>query len=420
MAEDAQEPAKDDAPPEGGKGPAPAPADKGSGSKEDGAKKSGDADEKGDGGDKPQAQSETKPKKKTPLWPWIVGGLVVLVFVLLVLWIILAPHPLQRTDDAYVTAHFATVAPRIAGQITDVAVNDNERVRAGQLLVAIDDRDYRTALAQAQANLSSDQARVLEAQAQVTRQPAMIRQAQAQIESNAAHLALSSTDAQRYTNLAASGAGTVQQRQQSDTTRRQDQASLASARAELDAQRKQLGALEAEVAAARGRVAMDAAQLQQAQLNLSYTRITAPIDGVVDQRQVQVGDHVAPGQAVMTVVPLAGIYILANYREFALRHMRPGQHARIHVDTYDIDLNGVVDSLPPATGAAYAPIPPNNATGNFTKIVQRLPVKIVLSPHQRLAELVRVGMSTEVTVDTHLEDVVALQRAHARRVTGWR
>ena len=397
MAEDAQEPAEDDA--------APAPPEKGSGSKAGGAK---------------QGDDEAKPRKKTPLWPWIVGGLVVLAFVVAVLWIILAPHPLQRTDDAYVTAHFATVAPRIAGQITDVAVNDNERVRAGQLLVAIDDRDYRTALAQARANLSSDQARVLEAEAQMARQPAMIRQAQAQVASNAAHLALSATDAQRYANLAATGAGTVQQRQQSDTSRRQDEASLASARAELDAQREQLRALEAEVAAARGRVAMDAAQLQQAQLNLSYTRITAPLDGVVDQRQVQVGDHVAPGQAVMTVVPLDGIYILANYREFALRHMRPGQHARIHVDTYDIDLNGIVDSLPPATGAAYAPIPPNNATGNFTKIVQRLPVKIVLSPHQRLAELVRVGMSTEVTVDTHLEDVVALQRTHAGRVTGWR
>jgi len=376
--------------------------------------------QKGGGEDKKTGADKDGGGEKTrgSPWPWIIAGIVVLVFVLVVLWIILAPHPRQKTDDAYVTAHFATIAPRVAGQVTVVAVNDNQPVRAGQLLLQLDDRDFRTALAQAQATLASDQARVAEAAAEVARQPSQIRQAQAQVASADARLGLSNTDADRYSNLAATGAGTVQQHQQADTTRRQDQASLQSASAELTAQRRQLDALAATLQAAGDKVAVDAAQVEQAKLNLSYTRIVAPIDGQVDQRQVQVGNYVAPGAPVMVVVPLDGVYVMANYRELALRHMRPGQAVRIHLDAYDIDLAGVIDSIPAASGAAYSPIPATNATGNFTKIVQRLPVKIVFRPGQRLARLVRVGMSVETTVDTRLEDVVGEQRRYDGRATG--
>ena len=347
---------------------------------------------------------------KTPIWPWIVGGVLVLAFVAVVLWIIFAPHARQRTNDAYVTAHYAVVAPRVSGQVAQVPVGDNQPVRAGELLLALDPRDFQAALDQALATQASDQARVAEAAAQLQRQPALIAQADTQIAAAQARLDLSTTDTRRYTNLAATGAGTAQQRQQSATQQRQDRASLQSARAERTAQSRQLDALRAAVAAAGARVAQDAAQVAQARLNLGYTRVVAPIDGIVDQRQVQVGDYLAPGAAVMTVVPLYAAYVMANYREVQLHHMRPGQPARIHVDAYDIWLDGVVNSIPPATGATYSPIPPNNATGNFTKIVQRLPVKIVFRPGQRLLPLVRVGMSTEVVVDTGLEDVVAEQR----------
>ena len=368
-----------------------------------------------DGGGKGGDQDKAEEKK--PRWPWVVGGVVVLAFTTAVLWIILAPHARQKTDDAYVTAHFSTVAPRVAGQVALVAVNDNQPVRTGQLLVQLDDRDYRAALAQAQAVLASDQARVAEAQAQVARQPALIRQAQAQVASARAKLGLSLTDSSRYASLASTGAGTVQQHQQADVTLRQDRASLQSADAELTAQRRQLDALRAAAGAANAAVGADEARTAQAQLNLSYTRVVAPIDGVVDQRQVQVGNYLTPGAPVMVVAPLQDIYVMANYRELALRHMRPGQPVRIHVDAYDIDLAGVVDSLPAASGAAYSPIPPTNATGNFTKVVQRLPVKIVFRPGQRLTRLVRVGMSVETTVDTGLEDVVGEQRTRDRRVT---
>jgi membrane fusion protein (multidrug efflux system) len=302
--------------------------------------------------------------------------------------------------------------------VSVVGVNDNQPVRAGQLLLQLDDRDFRTALAQAQATLASDQARAAQAAAELARQPSQIRQAQAQVASVSARLGLSNTDAARYTNLAATGAGTVQQHEQADVTLRQDRASRRSAEAELTAQRRQFDALNAALQAARDKISVDAAQVDQARLNLSYTRIVAPIDGQVDQRQVQVGNYITPGSAVMVVVPLEGVYVMANYRELALRHMRPGQPVLVHLDAYDIDLDGVVDSLPAASGAAFSPIPATNATGNFTKIVQRLPVKIVFRPGQRLTRLVRVGMSVETTVDTRLEDVVAEERRGELRTAG--
>jgi membrane fusion protein (multidrug efflux system) len=388
------------------------------------------ADDGGGKDDKPQGDGpeddqdkkpdgDGKPAKKKPLWPWLVGAAVLLIFIGIVLYIIFAPHPRQTTNDAYVMAHFAAVAPRVPGQVTQVLVDDNQPVRAGQLLVTLDERDFRAALDQALASLAIDRARVAEAAAEVRRQPPVIAQAQSQVASASARLGLSQTDARRYSNLASTGAGTAQQAQQAGVARDQDLASLASANAGREAQVRQLEALQAALSGARAKVQADEAQVAQARLNLSYTRISAPIDGVVDQRAVQVGNYVAPGAPVMVVVPLESIYVLANYRELALRHMRPGQHVRIHVDAYDIYLDGVVDSLPGASGSSFSPIPPNNATGNFTKIVQRLPVKIDFTPGQRLVNLVRVGMSVETSVDTHLENVVAEQRRADRRVTGW-
>ena len=162
---------------------------------------------------------------------------------------------------------------------------------------------------------------------------------------------------------------------------------------------------------------LDEAQLQQAKLNLSYTRIHAPFDGMVGQRAVEAGNVLAPGATLMAVVPLDQAFIVANYREVDLLHVRAGQKVTIHVDAYRIDLNGTVDSLAPASGVSFAPIQPNNATGNFTKIVQRLPVKITVDPNQPLAKLLRVGFSVETTIHTGLEDVVGKQRDSSSRVT---
>ena len=362
---------------------------------------------------------KTEPGKPTrrPLWPWFVVGIIVLGFIVVVLAIIFVPSSTVWTDDAYVTAHYATVAPRISGQIASVDVNDNQSVRAGQVLATIDDRDFRTALANDEAMLLRDAAQGADIAAQIARLPSQVAQSRSGVASSSAQLGFAQANAARYRNLARTGAGTFQDRQQADMALRQAQASLAGAAAGLDATQHQLAILQARDASAQATVQSDQAQVRQALLNLSYTRILAPMDGMVGERSVQVGNYVGPGAALMALVPLGRIFIVANYREVALRHVLPGQHVRIHVDAYDLVLDGIVDSVPPATGAAFAPIQPNNATGNFTKIVQRLPVKILVTPGQNEALLLRVGFSVETTIHTGFADVKREQRDSATRLT---
>jgi membrane fusion protein (multidrug efflux system) len=353
-----------------------------------------------------------------PRWPLVLVGLVVAIFAAVVLYIIFRPRPDVRTNDAYVMVHYATIAPRISGQVVTVPVDDNDVVKIGQVLATLDPRDNETALASAEAAVARDRSQLDEISATVSRQPSIIEEQQAAVASARARLAFAQADARRYGNLAVTGAGSMQEHQQADTTLQQGQASLDSAEASLDAARRQLDVLKAEQAAAEAAVKADEARLEQARLNLSYTEIRAPIDGMVGERSVQVGNYVGPGTTLMTVVPLDQVYIEANYLEVELLHVRSGQPVTIHLDAYDIDLKGTVDSVPPASGAAFAPIAPNNATGNFTKIVQRLPVKIVVTPGQPLAKLLRVGLSVETAIHTGLEDVVGEQRRSSDRVTG--
>ena len=352
-----------------------------------------------------------------PRWPFVLVGLVVAIFAALVLYIIFRPRPDVRTDDAYVMVHYATIAPRISGQVATVPVDDNDVVKTGQVLATLDPRDNETALASAEAAVARDRSQFDEISANVSRQPSIIEQQQAAVASARATLAFAQADARRYGNLAATGAGTTREHQQADATLQQAQASLDSAEASLDAARRQLDVLKAQRSAAEATVKADEAQLEQARLNLSYTQIRAPIDGMVGERSVQVGNYVGPGATLMTVVPLDQVYIEANYLEVDLLHVRSGQPVTIHLDAYHIDLKGTVDSVPPASGAAFAPIAPNNATGNFTKIVQRLPVKILVTPGQPLAKLLRVGLSVETTIHTGLENVVDQQRRSTDRVT---
>jgi membrane fusion protein, multidrug efflux system len=348
----------------------------------------------------------------------VAVGIVVVIFAAAVLYIIFRPRPDVRTDDAYVMVHYATVAPRISGQVATVPVDDNEIVKTGQVLATLDPRDNETALASAEAAVARDRSQFNEIDAMVSRQPSIVQERQAAVVSARAKLAFAQADARRYGNLATTGAGTKREHQEADSSLEQGQASLDGAEASLDAERRQLDVLKAQRSAADAALKADEARLEQARLNLSYTQIRAPIDGMVGERSVQAGNYVAPGTTLMTVVPLDQVYIVSNYREVDLRHVRSGQPVTIHLDAYDIDLKGTVDSVPPASGAAFAPIAPNNATGNFTKIVQRLPVKIVVTPGQPLAKLLRVGLSVETTIHTGLEDVVDEQRRSSDRVTG--
>jgi membrane fusion protein (multidrug efflux system) len=365
-----------------------------------------------------KVQEADKSSDPLPRWPFVLVGLVVAIFVAVVLYAIFRPRPDVWTDDAYVTAHYATIAPRISGQVTSVSVDDNDTVRAGEVLAILDPRDNQTAVASAEAALARDTAQLGEISATVARQPSIIEEQRSAVASSQAKLAFAQANARRYDNLVLTGAGSTQEHQQADAALQQDQASLDGAQASLDAARRQLDVLTAQRSSVEATVRLDHAQLDEARLNLSYTRIVAPIDGVVGERSVQVGNYVSPGTTLMTVVPLEQVYIEANYREVELLHVRSGQPVTIHLDAYNINLAGTVDSIPPASGTSFAPIAPNNATGNFTKIVQRLPVKIVVASGQPLAKLLRVGLSVETTIHTGLEDVVYEQSRSTRLVTG--
>lgn len=360
---------------------------------------------------------DAEPEKPKPRWPWFVAGVVVLGFVGVVLAIIFVPNSKVWTNDAYVMVHYASIAPRISGQVSAVSVDDNDMVPAGQALVTLDDRDQQIAVVSAEAALERDRAQLRDALANVQRQPSLIQQRDFNVTGIQARLALAQADRTRYRNLASSGAGTQQNSQQAESTLAQQQAELAGAKASVEAERHQLDVLKANGEAAQATIHSDEAQLAQAKLTLSYTRIPAPLAGMVSQRSAQVGDYVGPGTTLMTLVPLDRVYIIANYRELALKHVLPGQHVHIHVDAYDIILDGVVQGLPPASGAVYSAIPPNNATGNFTKIVQRLPVKILVSANQPQARLLRAGLSVETTIETGFADVAGAQAHTDARVT---
>lgn len=355
--------------------------------------------------------------RKTARWPYFAAGGVVIVFIAIVLAIIFVPTSRVWTNDAYVTVHHTVIAPRVYGQVIAVNVNDNQSVHKGDVLAELDPNDYQTTLDEARATEANDRAKVMDAAANVARQPALIDDAQARVERLQAELVFAREDADRYGHLARTGAGSLQEGQKTHATLAEITASYNSAKAELAAAQEELIVLQAKHAAAEKQVMVDMARVHQAELNLSYTKLRAPFDGMVGERNVQVGNVVPAGAPIMALVPIDELWIQANYREVALRHVRPGQRVDIHVDAYNIDLKGVVDSVPPSSGAAFAPLAPENATGNFTKIVQRLPVKIILLPDQPLAKLLRMGFSVETTIHTGMANLVEAQRHSNRSVT---
>ncbi|WCM25985.1 HlyD family secretion protein [Sphingomonas sp. QA11] len=307
----------------------------------------------------------------------------------------------QTTDDAYVLADSSTVAPRIAGQLMQVLVTDNERVRRGQLLATIDDRDYRVALASAEADQHAAEANAEGLRRQIARQDSVIAQAQAATEADAAAVMLSRANSGRYRDLAGDGSASRQEQQEADSrlasdqaASRRDMAGHVAAREQLPILRAQLG--EAEAAISRAKAAVDAARL-----NLSYTQIRAPVDGVVGERTLRVGNYVQAGTPLLAVVPVRLAYVEARYRETQLARIRPGQPATFALDAAPgVTFKGHVESIAPASGASFAAIAPENATGNFTKITQRLAVRIAIDPNQPELDRLRVGMSVVPTVQT--------------------
>jgi membrane fusion protein (multidrug efflux system) len=312
---------------------------------------------------------------------------------------------LVATDDAYVAADNTLIAPRVSGYISQVLVSDNQSVKSGQVLARIDDRDFQTALREAIADEQTAGSEIHAIDAQLTLQTSTIEQANQQMASAEAALQFAQQEHARYDTLFRSGSGTTQSAQQTASLLMQRAAGLQQARAGLAAAKAQVEVLQASRVKATSQLEHYRAAAEQARLNLGYTTITAPNDGTVGARTLRVGQYVQAGTSLMAVVPLDAVYIVANFKETQLTDVHPGQPVEIAVDTFpDMQIRGHVDSVAPATGLQFALLPPDNATGNFTKIVQRLPVKIVLdhdaSGHVADAGLLRPGMSVEPTINT--------------------
>jgi membrane fusion protein, multidrug efflux system len=306
----------------------------------------------------------------------------------------------ESTDDAFVQADSTTVAPKVSGYIAEVWVQDNDNVEAGRVLARIDDRDFRTALDQARADVAAAVGSVQNIEAEIVLQQSVVEQGKAAITATEASLKFASQDQSRYHDLMTTGYGTVQRAQQTDALLREKTAQLQSDRAALVAAQQKIAVLATERTKAEAAKDHAEAVAHQAELNLSYTTIVAPVSGTVGARSLRVGQYVQAGTQLMAVVPLNAVYIVANFKETQLTHMRSGQPVEIAVDSFPgVTLTGRVDSLAPASGLEFALLPPDNATGNFTKIVQRIPVKIALDD-AALAGLLRPGMSVEPTVDT--------------------
>jgi membrane fusion protein, multidrug efflux system len=307
---------------------------------------------------------------------------------------------LESTDDAYVKADSTIISPKVSGYIAAVLVGDNQPVRAGQLLARIDDRDFKTALDQAHADVDASQAAVRNLDAQIALQQPVIEQGTADVAAAEATLKFAQEEQARYDGLMKTGSGTIQRAQQTDATLREKIAQLQHGKSGLLAAERKVDVLTTERAKAVAQLERARAVEHQMALNLSYTEITAPVDGAVGARSLRVGQFVQAGTQLMAVVPLDAVYVVANFKETQLTNVRNGQPVEIRIDGFpQVKVKGHVDSLSPASGLEFALLPPDNATGNFTKIVQRVPVKIALDDHS-LTGLLRPGMSAEPTVDT--------------------
>jgi membrane fusion protein (multidrug efflux system) len=308
---------------------------------------------------------------------------------------------LVSTDDATVDADSVVISPKISGYLAAVAVDDNQTVHAGQILARIDDRDFRTAVAGAQANVVSARAGIQHLEQQTDQQQLAVVAAQAAVATDQAALVFSREQQGRYANLARIGAGTVQDSQQWQADISEKAAALARDTARVGVARKQIDVFGSALDQAKALLAQQQALLHQAELNLGYATITAPVNGTVGNRTLRVGQYVQAGTELMEVVPLAAVYVTANYKETQLTDVQPGQPVTIAVDMFpDAVVHGVINSIAPASGEEFALLPPDNATGNYTKIVQRLPVKITIDPHELLFGRLRPGMSVEPIIDT--------------------
>ncbi|MES2035922.1 MAG: HlyD family secretion protein [Pseudomonadota bacterium] len=334
-----------------------------------------------------------RPSRKTLLATALCGAALVLAGGLA--WAALSGD--ASTDNAYVRADITSLAPKVGGYVVAVEVKDNQTVRAGDVLFRIDDRDYRARLAQAEANVAAAQARVVSTEEEILLQRALVRQAVAQRRVAAADVGLAIKASDRRRELLAGSAVSQAQVDESDAARAKALAGESGALATVQAQSQKVSLLAAQKQAAEAALAQTIAARDLARIDLDNTVVHAPVSGVVGNRQVRVGRLVSPGASLLDIVPVRNLWIVANFKETQLRDIRPGQQARVRIDGYDGTFDGVVDSLAPGSGSAFALLPSDNATGNFVRVVQRVPVKIRLQPHERLDRVVP-GLSARVEI----------------------
>jgi membrane fusion protein, multidrug efflux system len=307
----------------------------------------------------------------------------------------------ESTDNAFLQADKVTVAPKVAGFVASVLVADNQPVKAGDVMATLDDTDFRLAVNESQAELEKATAQMEGFKAGVIQQLASVDSAKADVANAEAALDFSQREARRTKDLLTTGAGTVQRAEQTDSDLRQRTATLVKARAALDSANKQVETFKTLQLSGQAAIDVAKAKLAQAEQNMTYTVVRAPVDGVVGDRSVRKGQLVQAGTGLLTVVPMGrDIYLIANFKETQLGHMKEGQPVAFTVDAYGGHVfHGTVDSFSPGTGAQFALLPPENATGNFTKVVQRVPVRIALADDPLLPRL-RPGLSVEATVET--------------------
>ncbi|POA21363.1 hemolysin D [Pseudomonas sp. FW300-N1A1] len=325
---------------------------------------------------------------------------------------------LEETDDAYIGGDVTVIGPKVAGYIEHVLVSDNQRVKAGDVLIRLDSRDYRASLAKAEGAVAAEEALLANLDATEQLQHAMIAQARAGIDAAGAETIRSRDDNGRYQRLAGSAAVSLESVQRAAATFKTAQALSARAQAELLATQRQLDVIATQKQQARAALVQARAERDLAQLNLDYTELRAPVDGVIGNRRARVGAYAQAGAQLLSVVPASGLWVDANFKEDQLAHMVPGQRVSIHADVLaGQQFHGRLDSLAPATGSQFSVLPPENATGNFTKIVQRVPVRILLDPADGVLGQLRPGLSVTASVDTKAaptEQSVAVTTANAR------
>ena len=346
----------------------------------------------------------TPPKKRmSPRARFILRTLGLLALVVIVAWVLYYQFRgkyLESTNDAFVQADSITVSSKVTGYVEQVLVADNQIVKAGQPLVRIDARDYSAQAAQAKAQIDAASASEEAANAQLAEQQAAIAQAKAQLAAAEEDARFASSEVDRYTPLAASGAETRERLTTLRNQQAQARTTVAARRAALDAAQLRVRSLQAQVRQAQAQGETAKAQYDAASVNLGYTEIRASVDGRIGDKQVRVGQFVTAGTRMMTVVPTR-FYVSANFKETQIGLMRIGQPASIKVDALPgVEFHGHVESLSPGTGAQFSLLPPQNATGNFTKIVQRVPVRVAIDATPEETRSFVAGLSVTVEVNT--------------------